>query len=118
MNASGAGEDPAKLVHVDIAAHWCRVIGVEASVDEADERVGGELDIGGHRLEYRHVGPDPTEAATIVMLHEGLGSVGLWGDFPDALFDQSRRLADVSDGLTAIVKDAKSGDDNANACPE
>jgi pimeloyl-ACP methyl ester carboxylesterase len=45
----------------------------------------GMLDIGECCLEYRHIGPDPGEAATIVMLHEGLGSVGLWGDFPDAL---------------------------------
>jgi hypothetical protein len=28
-------------------------------------------------------------------------------DFPDALFDQRRCLADVSDGLVAIVEDAK-----------
>ena len=28
-------------------------------------------------------------------------------DLPDALFDQRRRLADVSDGLAAIVEDAK-----------
>ena len=28
-------------------------------------------------------------------------------DLPDALFDQRRRLADVSDGLTAIVEDAE-----------
>jgi pimeloyl-ACP methyl ester carboxylesterase len=45
----------------------------------------GMLDIGERRLEYRHIGPDPGETATIVMLHEGLGSVGLWGDFPDTL---------------------------------
>jgi pimeloyl-ACP methyl ester carboxylesterase len=45
----------------------------------------GMLEIAGHRLEFRRVGPDPGEAVTIVMLHEGLGSVGLWGDFPDAL---------------------------------
>src|SRR5947208_4576023 len=37
------------------------------------------------RLEYRMLGPHPDEAATIVLLHEGLGCVGLWGDFPDRL---------------------------------
>ena len=37
------------------------------------------------RLEYRMIGPRPDEAPTIVMLHEGLGCVGLWGDFPDKL---------------------------------
>ncbi len=31
------------------------------------------------------IGPRPYEAPTIVMLHEGLGSVGLWGTFPEEL---------------------------------
>jgi pimeloyl-ACP methyl ester carboxylesterase len=45
----------------------------------------GFLRIGTADLEYRMIGPSPGEAPTIVMLHEGLGSVGLWGDFPDKL---------------------------------
>ena len=45
----------------------------------------GFLDIGTQRLEYRMIGPRPDAAPTIVMLHEGLGCVGLWGDFPDRL---------------------------------
>lgn len=45
----------------------------------------GRLAIGASELEYRTIGPAPDQAATIVMLHEGLGSVGLWGDFPDQL---------------------------------
>jgi pimeloyl-ACP methyl ester carboxylesterase len=45
----------------------------------------GFLEIGGARLEYRMIGPRPDEAPTIVMLHEGLGCVGLWGDFPAKL---------------------------------
>jgi pimeloyl-ACP methyl ester carboxylesterase len=45
----------------------------------------GFLDIDGVRLEYRMIGPRPDAAPTIVMLHEGLGSVGLWGTFPDQL---------------------------------
>jgi len=45
----------------------------------------GFLRIGDSDLEYRMIGPAPSEAPTIVMLHEGLGSVGLWGDFPDRL---------------------------------
>jgi pimeloyl-ACP methyl ester carboxylesterase len=36
-------------------------------------------------LEYRMIGPAPEAAPTIVMLHEGLGSAALWGDFPDKL---------------------------------
>jgi pimeloyl-ACP methyl ester carboxylesterase len=31
------------------------------------------------------IGPRPQAAPTIVMLHEGLGCVGLWRDFPDRL---------------------------------
>ena len=31
------------------------------------------------------IGPSPEEAPTIVMLHEGLGSAALWGDFPQKL---------------------------------
>ena len=45
----------------------------------------GFLAIGTQRLEYRMIGPRPGEAPTLVMLHEGLGCVGMWGDFPDKL---------------------------------
>jgi pimeloyl-ACP methyl ester carboxylesterase len=45
----------------------------------------GFLDIGTHRLEYRMIGPRPGDATTLVLLHEGLGCVGLWGDFPEKL---------------------------------
>src|SRR6201992_822292 len=45
----------------------------------------GFLRIDGSDLEYRMIGPAPDEAPTIVMLHEGLGSAALWGDFPDQL---------------------------------
>jgi pimeloyl-ACP methyl ester carboxylesterase len=45
----------------------------------------GFLTIGACDLEYRMIGPAPAEAPTIVMLHEGLGSAGLWGDFPEKL---------------------------------
>jgi pimeloyl-ACP methyl ester carboxylesterase len=38
---------------------------------------------GGATLEGRCFGPSPSEAATIVFLHEGLGSMGLWSDFPE-----------------------------------
>jgi pimeloyl-ACP methyl ester carboxylesterase len=43
------------------------------------------LQIGAAELEYRMIGPLPHEAPTLVLLHEGLGSVGQWGDFPDRL---------------------------------
>ncbi len=45
----------------------------------------GFLDLPPLRLEYRMIGPHPDAAPTIVMLHEGLGSVGLWGQFPDKI---------------------------------
>ena len=45
----------------------------------------GFLDIGSQKLEYRMIGPRPDQAPTLVLLHEGLGCVGLWGDFPDKL---------------------------------
>jgi pimeloyl-ACP methyl ester carboxylesterase len=45
----------------------------------------GFLRIRAAELEYRMIGPAPDDAPTIVMLHEGLGSAGLWGDFPDKL---------------------------------
>ena len=45
----------------------------------------GVLKIGANDLEYRHIGPEPSETPTLVMLHEGLGSVGLWGEFPEQL---------------------------------
>src|SRR3984893_18695486 len=45
----------------------------------------GFLTIGASDLEYRMIGPASDSAPTIVMLHEGLGSAGLWGDFPEKL---------------------------------
>lgn len=37
------------------------------------------------RLEARCWGPPPEEAPTLVLLHEGLGCVALWRDFPERL---------------------------------
>jgi pimeloyl-ACP methyl ester carboxylesterase len=45
----------------------------------------GVLRSGAAELEYRFIGPAPDDAPTIVMLHEGLGSAALWGDFPERL---------------------------------
>ena len=44
-----------------------------------------QFTIGADRLEYAWIGPTPTEAPTIVFLHEGLGSTSMWRDFPAAL---------------------------------
>ncbi|MEO1143326.1 MAG: alpha/beta hydrolase [Pseudomonadota bacterium] len=43
------------------------------------------LDVAGSKLEYACYGPPPSEAPTIVMLHEGLGCVALWRGFPERL---------------------------------
>jgi pimeloyl-ACP methyl ester carboxylesterase len=49
----------------------------------------GHLAIGGASLEYRMIGPRPDAAPVIVMLHEGLGSVTTWGDFPKMLAERT-----------------------------
>lgn len=43
------------------------------------------LTAGGKRLEYRCWGPEPAAAPTLVLLHEGLGCLALWRDFPEKL---------------------------------
>jgi pimeloyl-ACP methyl ester carboxylesterase len=55
----------------------------------------GFLEAGGHRLEYAWHGPPPDRAPTLVFLHEGLGCVSLWRDFP-------ARLAEAT-GCGALV---------------
>jgi pimeloyl-ACP methyl ester carboxylesterase len=45
----------------------------------------GFLDLGDMRLEYRMIGPRPNAAATLVLLHEGLGSAAVWNNFPQEL---------------------------------
>jgi pimeloyl-ACP methyl ester carboxylesterase len=53
------------------------------------------VDIHGRRIEYRMVPGDAAARPTLVFLHEGLGSVALWRDFPDKV---ARRL-----GARALV---------------
>lgn len=53
------------------------------------------LSAGGGRLEAAWIGPAPDEAPTLIFLHEGLGCVALWRDFP-------ARLADIT-GYGALV---------------
>lgn len=40
---------------------------------------------GGHRLRARRIGAAAGDVPTLVFLHEGLGSIPQWRDFPDAL---------------------------------
>ena len=45
----------------------------------------GRLDLGDSQLEYRLRRQGADAAPSLVLLHEGLGCVGLWGDFPARL---------------------------------
>ena len=49
------------------------------------EWAAGTVSVAGRVVEYQCWGPAPGDAPTLVMLHEGLGSVGLWRDWPAAL---------------------------------
>ena len=52
----------------------------------SDNRLAsGFLEVRGVRLEARRLGPSPEEAPTLVFLHERLGSISSWRDFPDRL---------------------------------
>ena len=45
----------------------------------------GTLLIRGSKLEVASWGPEPEKAPTLILLHEGLGCVSLWRDFPEKL---------------------------------
>lgn len=49
------------------------------------ETLSGFLDIDGVALEYRRVPAARAGLPTLVFLHEGLGCVAIWKDFPDRL---------------------------------
>jgi pimeloyl-ACP methyl ester carboxylesterase len=49
------------------------------------EGAAGNVFADGKRLEAVAYGPPPDQAPTIVMLHEGLGCLALWRDFPQKL---------------------------------
>lgn len=54
------------------------------SLDWTDR--SGRLDAGGQSLEWARWGPDPDRRTpVVVMLHEGLGCLALWRDFPERL---------------------------------
>ena len=68
----------------------------------------GSIQVRGGTLETGWWGPDPADAPTLVLLHEGLGSVALWRDVPERLaaatgwgvFAYSRFGYGGSDGAT------------------
>ncbi len=45
------------------------------------------ITVAGKHLEAACYGPSPEDAPTIVMLHEGLGCIEMWQDFPEKLAD-------------------------------
>jgi len=49
------------------------------------EAAHGAVVADGKRLEAAAYGPPPDQAPTLVLLHEGLGCVALWRDFPERL---------------------------------
>jgi pimeloyl-ACP methyl ester carboxylesterase len=46
--------------------------------------------VGGLKIEAAWYGPPPAAAPTLVLLHEGLGCVAMWRDFPRRLAERSR----------------------------
>jgi pimeloyl-ACP methyl ester carboxylesterase len=57
----------------------------------SQEAAQGRLPIDDMRLEYQVFGPAPDAGAapTLILLHEGLGCVAMWKDFPQHLSEQT-----------------------------
>jgi pimeloyl-ACP methyl ester carboxylesterase len=84
------------------------------------------VNAGGHRLDYEWIGPGPDKTPTLVFLHEGLGSVAMWRDFPAKVaaatglgtLVYSRHGYGKSDVLTAARKVDYMHDEAFVALPE
>lgn len=76
------------------------------SWDEAG--AAGSVRAGGAMLETYTVGPPPGQAPTLVLLHEGLGCVDLWRDFPELL------AAETGYGVFAY---SRAGYGRSDPCP-
>jgi len=50
----------------------------------------GEVLVDGKRLETLWIGRDRSERPVIVLLHEGLGSIDMWKDFPQRLAERTK----------------------------
>lgn len=48
------------------------------------------LIVGGHRVEYERISAGGRDRPTLVFLHEGLGSVSMWKDFPGRVAQATR----------------------------
>jgi pimeloyl-ACP methyl ester carboxylesterase len=51
--------------------------------------VSSFVTVNGRRIETEWHGPPPDRAPTLVLLHEGLGCVAMWRDFPKALSERT-----------------------------
>ena len=65
------------------------------------------IKIAGHQLEYAWYGPRPDQAPALIFLHEGLGCVAMWKDFP-------QRVSEAT-GCGALVY-SRSGYGNSDPC--
>jgi pimeloyl-ACP methyl ester carboxylesterase len=65
------------------------------------------VNIGDNQLEFVWHGPGPAEAPTLVFLHEGLGCVAMWRDFPEQLVAKT--------GCAALVY-SRAGYGNSDPC--
>jgi pimeloyl-ACP methyl ester carboxylesterase len=73
-----------------------------------------QIDVAGRALEYQWLGTEEkTGAAVLVFLHEGLGSIRQWRDFPQKLAQATGRRALVYDrygyGQSEVLKEQKAG---------
>jgi pimeloyl-ACP methyl ester carboxylesterase len=82
--------------------------------------------IAGRALEFRHAKVVAKDRPTLVFLHEGLGSIALWRDFPEALAKRtgcgtlvySREGNGFSDPLTAARTPRYMHDEARRVLPE
>lgn len=66
-----------------------------------------QIRVANHQLEYAWLGPRPDEAPTLVFLHEGLGCVAMWKDFPERVV--------TATGYDALVY-SRAGYGNSDPC--
>jgi hypothetical protein len=65
--------------------------------------------IGPGRIEYERIDVRDPDVPTIVMLHEGLGSLSMWRDFPGRLGSATRSIIDASPSLGGPVTRRRQG---------
>jgi len=73
------------------------------------------VDCAGHALEYEWVGETTASAPALVFLHEGLGSIRQWRDFPAQVAKATGRRALVYSrygyGQSDVLREARAGVD-------